>query len=1353
MRYEIMSTRTALSSITSDTISRYRDYLLWQKRLSPATIERKLASLKRFSTFLEEKRIIPASPFEPAKPEYPDPINTNREPSLFDQFRQTSSTTEALPTLSIPQRFTERLNRIPFLSTQLEHLQSSQNVLMKRYITITVASLLALSFIIGGINQLFTKPDKPQAVTASQAPSRTIPFQGRLTDASGNPITGPRRVVFRLWNQAEGGTAVYNTGSCRVSPSTNGIIATTIGNGCGASIPTDIFTTNERLYLGVTVDNDEEMSPRQAIPTVGYAFNSATVGGYTPSASASANQIPVISDTGDLVITIPNPRIYSTSGTFQLNGQSLSLITDRGSDGDITISPDGTGKVNLLLNGQSGAQISARSGNLGTDGTLYYGGVSNQNPSCTLMQLASGAPAVLSGLGGFSSLSYSDDTDTTTIDYINQRMIEDALASPSGDILGATTLETIPSVPLSDKFLVDCRGNAQISSKLQVAGNLDSVVAYSRYGNAESNHSLSDPRDLLLSGRFEVDSEAFFDSNTTTQGTAIFNRMVGIGVTSPTAALDVLTTNTQSNVLSILNLTRSDEDGPGSGGLGSAITFNLEDDGSNINQAARLDTVWENASNGNESASFRFNLMSNGSLSEVARFTQDGNVGIGTTTPDTRTQISGGGLCVGSNTDCNSDNNTEGVVYAATTAMTVYDVAENYPTMDSTLQASELVVLDKTNGVFVKRSTGANDDVALGVISAQPGVHLGGFNGNQFKGYPQVAVGLSGRIPVKVTTEHGPIMIGDPLTLSSKPGVATKAVSPGRIIGHALENFNVNNPNIIGSIQFFIEPGYYSGTSLTASGNLPTNPNTITYDGILDSSSSSQQINASGSIISSLEAIFVKTADIAGETASIARANISSLYTKVLSTDLLTVSHKLTTPLASIGTLTVNDSLTSPLIQAENIEATGRARLAQIETGMIRPMPEEDVVINLQNPNPSTQQDPSLRITDGEKEVASIDNEGNVYAEGDIKARSASFSGQLIAENGQFNNATISGTLYAEDIITKDGSIKDLLAQRSPTQQVTNIYNTYESQPTLSVEPTTTIEPTPSIPSSPSGSSEWSTDTTLDPNLIAHIDPSTPLSGEPNTTATDIVAANGLTVFGKASLGETFITGPLLASGISISDSTITSFIGVLKIQDTASYPIEIMGGRIAIDTRGNMTVKGDLLAQGGLTTTMISPIGTGHLSINLKPASKFTINNEISEVASIDASGSAQFNTVAMEQLHATRDATIGGTLAASRIAIGGPGDAEEVPLEESANRSGIVGPAIRIDKTAGKAILPAGNKEMVIYTSYVGDNSLVYLTPQSSTNNKVVYVAGKKAGEFIHVAIDEPIEKDVEFNWWIIN
>jgi len=76
----------------------------------------------------------------------------------------------------------------------------------------------------------------------------------------------------------------------------------------------------------------------------------------------------------------------------------------------------------------------------------------------------------------------------------------------------------------------------------------------------------------------------------------------------------------------------------------------------------------------------------------------------------------------------------------------------------------------------------------------------------------------------------------------------------------------------------------------------------------------------------------------------------------------------------------------------------------------------------------------------------------------------------------------------------------------------------------------------------------------------------------------------------------------------------------------------------------------------------------------------------------------------------------------------------------------------------TAGEAILPAGETEIIIKSPFVTEKSLIYLTPTSETQNKVLYVKAKKATEgsepgWFKVGLDHRVNTDIKFNWWIIN
>jgi hypothetical protein len=92
----------------------------------------------------------------------------------------------------------------------------------------------------------------------------SIPIQGRLTDSSGNPLTGDHSLTLRLYDVATGGTALCTT--AQVVSVSNGLFYTNI-QGCAN------HTDGRQLYLGIQVGSDAEMTPRQPIHAVPYAMS------------------------------------------------------------------------------------------------------------------------------------------------------------------------------------------------------------------------------------------------------------------------------------------------------------------------------------------------------------------------------------------------------------------------------------------------------------------------------------------------------------------------------------------------------------------------------------------------------------------------------------------------------------------------------------------------------------------------------------------------------------------------------------------------------------------------------------------------------------------------------------------------------------------------------------------------------------------------------------------------------------------------------------------------------------------------------------------------------------------------
>jgi hypothetical protein len=178
--------------------------------------------------------------------------------------------------------------------------------------------------------------------------------------------------------------------------------------------------------------------------------------------------------------------------------------------------------------------------------------------------------------------------------------------------------------------------------------------------------------------------------------------------------------------------------------------------------------------------------------------------------------------------------------------------------------------------------------------------------------------------------------------------------------------------------------------------------------------------------------------------------------------------------------------------------------------------------------------------------------------------------------------------------------------------------------------------------------------------------------------------------------------------------------------------PVEIMAGLIKIDTAGNVQIAGNLAVKGkvessGLTLKDADVQGpTLYGDGEAESANLLAIQNSIGkDVASINSSGSATFSTVSTQGL------TIAGAM--------------------EATKSAIVDGIITTNATAGSGIIPAGVSEITVKNVNVTDYSLVYVTPTSSTENYVLYVKRKAAGEFV-VGFTNPIDIDVNFNWWIV-
>ena len=92
-------------------------------------------------------------------------------------------------------------------------------------------------------------PDLASPRADVQSSQTTIPYQGRLADADGNPVTDTVNMVFRLYGQASGGAPLWEeqwTGSNGVQVS-DGLFNVMLGS--LTPIPQDVITGHDNLFL------------------------------------------------------------------------------------------------------------------------------------------------------------------------------------------------------------------------------------------------------------------------------------------------------------------------------------------------------------------------------------------------------------------------------------------------------------------------------------------------------------------------------------------------------------------------------------------------------------------------------------------------------------------------------------------------------------------------------------------------------------------------------------------------------------------------------------------------------------------------------------------------------------------------------------------------------------------------------------------------------------------------------------------------------------------------------------------------------------------------------------------------
>jgi len=245
-------------------------------------------------------------------------------------------------------------------------------------------------------------------LSAAVANSQTsIPYQGRLANSSGNPITGSRTFTFALFGSPTGSDMLWPGGTpeAHTVDVVDGLFNVMLGSGSGNGIPTSILGGD--LWLQITV-NGETLTPREQIGMVPYAGMAQTVpdgalgsrhvrltNGHISTRALGTNMvltgnwvdvpgttIVLAPETDQTYIVFATVDIEATQGTgvgrLLVDGvEQAPAIIFRGADGY----ERGTASQSFLLNLSQGShtiklQVSGDGGRLYNNNTITYFAVS-----------------------------------------------------------------------------------------------------------------------------------------------------------------------------------------------------------------------------------------------------------------------------------------------------------------------------------------------------------------------------------------------------------------------------------------------------------------------------------------------------------------------------------------------------------------------------------------------------------------------------------------------------------------------------------------------------------------------------------------------------------------------------------------------------------------------------------------------------------------------------------------------------------------------------------------------------------------------------------------------------------------